>query len=448
MNSVLQQLFMQPGVPETLLAITDTDDTDEKNILFQTQQKMRKEPFFQTLYQGIFLDSKFCDECDHRYDREEVFSAINLAVKANDLHEALNQFVRGEVLEGDNAYYCERCCVKRRAVKRLSIHSLPPVLCLHLKRFDFDWDRQIPIKFSHYFKFPRQLDMSPYLTGSTLKFRSSAFFSSHSSTSALLQREAKEATFAPSAANKRPNDNDITDFTELNTTDEIVNVENPVTFSNSPLSSPTYSTDQLYDDSDKIINTTNMTTDELTNMNSSNTLTNTSTLNISLSSTLDNQKKHGNLYKLIGIVVHSGQANSGHYYSFIKDRRHCKGHQFNSMNAYQNTEQLFSSSVIDQHSDEFAQNVTKSNLETISEIKNEVDNGQINTNNTTTNSSDINNNKNKLLITDHEIQDTEHWYRFNDTYVEPIELTDDLLEHECFGGTYKVTGNDGLFCKI
>ncbi|VDQ00465.1 unnamed protein product [Trichobilharzia regenti] len=100
------------------------------------------------------------------YDREEVFSAINLAVKANDLYEALNQFVRGEVLEGDNAYYCERCCVKRRAVKRLSIHTLPPVLCLHLKRFDFDWDRQIPVKFSHYFKFPRQLDMSPYLTGS------------------------------------------------------------------------------------------------------------------------------------------------------------------------------------------------------------------------------------------------------------------------------------------
>lgn len=71
--------------------------------------------------------------------------------------------------------------------------------------------------------------------------------------------------------------------------------------------------------------TTDDNTDELTNMNPSNTLTNTSTLNISLSSTLDNQKKHENLYKLIGIVVHSGQANSGHYYSFIKDRRHCKG---------------------------------------------------------------------------------------------------------------------------
>lgn len=26
-------------------------------------------------------------------------------------------------------------------------------------------------------------------------------------------------------------------------------------------------------------------------------------------------------YELVGIVVHSGQANAGHYYSYIKDRR-------------------------------------------------------------------------------------------------------------------------------
>ena len=26
-------------------------------------------------------------------------------------------------------------------------------------------------------------------------------------------------------------------------------------------------------------------------------------------------------YELVGIIVHSGQANAGHYYSFIKDRR-------------------------------------------------------------------------------------------------------------------------------
>lgn len=28
------------------------------------------------------------------------------------------------------------------------------------------------------------------------------------------------------------------------------------------------------------------------------------------------------IYELVGIVVHSGQANAGHYYSFIKERRY------------------------------------------------------------------------------------------------------------------------------
>lgn len=30
-------------------------------------------------------------------------------------------------------------------------------------------------------------------------------------------------------------------------------------------------------------------------------------------------------YELAGVVVHSGQANAGHYYSFIKDRRSAHG---------------------------------------------------------------------------------------------------------------------------
>ena len=26
-------------------------------------------------------------------------------------------------------------------------------------------------------------------------------------------------------------------------------------------------------------------------------------------------------YELVGVIVHSGQANAGHYYSYVKDRR-------------------------------------------------------------------------------------------------------------------------------
>ncbi|CAF4519786.1 unnamed protein product, partial [Rotaria magnacalcarata] len=30
------------------------------------------------------------------------------------------------------------------------------------------------------------------------------------------------------------------------------------------------------------------------------------------------------------------------------------------------------------------------------------------------------------------------WYRFNDTTVEEIQLTEQMLEEECFGGTFRV----------
>lgn len=43
------------------------------------------------------------------YEREEAFYALNLALHPGGLAESLRQFVKGEYLEGDNAYYCERC---------------------------------------------------------------------------------------------------------------------------------------------------------------------------------------------------------------------------------------------------------------------------------------------------------------------------------------------------
>lgn len=86
------------------------------------------------------------------YEREEPFLALNLTVSNPSLDESLDQFVRGEILEGDNAYFCEKCNQKRIAIKRMCIKSLPPVLCIHLKRFSFDWEANKALKFDDYFK--------------------------------------------------------------------------------------------------------------------------------------------------------------------------------------------------------------------------------------------------------------------------------------------------------
>lgn len=48
----------------------------------------------------------------------------------------LHRFVRPEALGPGERWTCGRCQAERRAVKQMSICRLPPVLCLHVKRFE------------------------------------------------------------------------------------------------------------------------------------------------------------------------------------------------------------------------------------------------------------------------------------------------------------------------
>ncbi|KAF5405198.1 hypothetical protein PHET_01237 [Paragonimus heterotremus] len=447
MNAILQQLFMQPGLTEALLSITETDELDEGNILLQTQRllghllesqmgyydpvdflksfrpwdtseavnpgeqqdafdffqalidqldeelkKLKREPFFQAIYQGIFLDSKFCDECEHRYDREEVFSAINLAIKTHDLQEALNQFVRGEVLDGENAYYCERCHVKRRAVKRLSVHTLPPVLCLNLKRFDFDWNRQVPVKFSDHFTFPRQLDMGPFMADSVQNDRIGQHRSTRTGSQSSCEYESKSGS---STAPEVPC---------INLIGEGQSPETTVTQKSA------FSLDTCPDSQ-----TTELKKGRVTHP--------------SMTILQHQQSLQEHLYRLVGIVVHSGQANSGHYYAFIKDRgRGDYRDTSEGQNFLNSREGCSQSAQTDGHS------TNRLHKTLISHAAQQ-----------TLSSESKNNSSHVRFSAKTSSEENQHsgWYRFNDTSIEPIELTDSFLEHECFGGSYIVTGSDG-----
>uniref|UniRef100_A0AAQ5WX41 ubiquitinyl hydrolase 1 n=1 Tax=Amphiprion ocellaris TaxID=80972 RepID=A0AAQ5WX41_AMPOC len=216
MNAVFQQLYMQPGLPEAFLSIEDETDQPEESVFYQVQslfghlmesklqyyvpenfwkifkmwnkelyvreqqdayefftslvdqldehlKKMGREQIFKNTFQGIFSDQKICKDCPHRYEREETFMALNLGVTScQSLEISLDQFVRGEVLEGSNAYYCEKCKEKRTTVKRTCIKSLPSVLCIHLMRFGFDWESGRSIKYDEQIRFPWVLNMEPY----------------------------------------------------------------------------------------------------------------------------------------------------------------------------------------------------------------------------------------------------------------------------------------------
>ncbi|KAM4720758.1 ubiquitin carboxyl-terminal hydrolase 24 [Rhinophrynus dorsalis] len=279
MNAVFQQLYMQPGLPEALLSIEDETDNPDDSVFYQVQslfghlmesklqyyvpenfwkifkmwnkelyvreqqdayefftslidqmdeylKKMGREQIFKNTFQGIYSDQKICKDCPHRYEREEAFMALNLGVTScQSLEISLDQFVRGEVLEGSNAYYCEKCKEKRTTEKRTCIKSLPSVLVIHLMRFGFDWESGRSIKYDEQIKFPWLLNMEPY----------------------TVSGMARQDSSSEVGENGRPTDPG----------------------GGSPRK--------------KVTPTEN--------------------------------------YELVGVIVHSGQAHAGHYYSFIKDRR-------------------------------------------------------------------------------------------------------------------------------
>ncbi|CAL9695704.1 unnamed protein product [Knipowitschia caucasica] len=278
MNAVFQQLYMQPGLPEAFLSIEDDTDQPEESVFYQVQslfghlmesklqyyipenfwkifkmwnkelyvreqqdayefftslvdqldehlKKMGREQIFKNTFQGIFSDQKICKDCPHRYEREETFMALNLGVTScQSLEISLDQFVRGEVLEGSNAYYCEKCKDKRTTVKRTCIKSLPSVLCIHLMRFGFDWESGRSIKYDEQIRFPWVLNMEPYT---------------------------------------------VSGMARQDCSGEGVEGKGDLASGSSPRKKVTISEN----------------------------------------------------YELVGVVVHSGQAHAGHYYSFIKDRR-------------------------------------------------------------------------------------------------------------------------------
>ncbi|KAE9553311.1 hypothetical protein FO519_003477 [Halicephalobus sp. NKZ332] len=184
---------------------------------------------FEKFFGGTLSDQKKCRDCPHIFMKEQLFTSIAVDVRShNNLRASLNEYVTGDLLEGDNAYFCEICKEKVTCVKRMCVKKLPPFLVFQLKRFDMDWNRNSPVKFFDYFDFPMTLDMEPYTTA---------------------------------GVEKNENQSNCSNVSNCDTNEISCEVEQDST-----------------------------------------------------------------IYKLRGVVVHSGEANGGHYYSFISEKK--EGKQF------------------------------------------------------------------------------------------------------------------------
>lgn len=117
---------------------------------------------FNDEFEGSYANELIGKTCPHRSEKEESFKCITLTVK-NSIEESLQFLVSEEILDGDNAFYCEECQSKVSAIKRLSIKKPPKNLILVLKRFDFNYDTEMKYKLNNYCKFGSELDLEPFI---------------------------------------------------------------------------------------------------------------------------------------------------------------------------------------------------------------------------------------------------------------------------------------------
>ena len=68
---------------------------NQKIISFINNFIFSKTNHIEIFFKGVFSDQMICQDCPHRYEREQSFLALNLIVKSNSLLESLDQFVRG-----------------------------------------------------------------------------------------------------------------------------------------------------------------------------------------------------------------------------------------------------------------------------------------------------------------------------------------------------------------
>ena len=198
MNSLLQQFFMIPEFREAIISIPQKSIgvDDSENLLYQFQlilaalknshkqyydprgfchankdyegkpvnvlEQMDVDEFFNNfldkleghikhsrnadiikkIFGGTLSNELICKGCPHYSEREEMFLALGLQVKnKKSIAESLDGFIQGEMLEGENAYFCDKCDKKVQTLKRTCIKKLPNMLILVLKRFEFDYDK-------------------------------------------------------------------------------------------------------------------------------------------------------------------------------------------------------------------------------------------------------------------------------------------------------------------
>ena len=246
--------------------ISIQQDTQEfLNMIFDKLENLLKETPFKHILQGVYggktTNQTICHGCGTVREREDIFYNLSVEVKnMKNIYESFEKFITGETIED---YYCESCKKKNSITKRTCLSSLPNVLIVHLQRIIFDLDTLMNQKINSKLEFPFELNMKPYTK-------------EH-----LAKKDKSKKKEVQKSQEKRASELEGEDHDDI----EISNPQKNIS-------------ESLEEESAK---------------NSPTKTDNAPEIN-------EHEKEYYE-YKLVGVLVHDGTAEFGHYYSYINTNR-------------------------------------------------------------------------------------------------------------------------------
>ena len=292
--------FQQHDVQEFCRVLFDAIEISVKSTAQET--------IISDLFEGKLIDYVKCDACGHESQREDKYLDISLAVKNDFDHiyndsveKALDNFVGVEHLTGSNQYFCEACQSKQDAKKGLKFKSFPPILMLQLKRFDLDYETMQRIKINDKVSFPQVLNLNPYIN---------------------LAKSLQIGT-APMAVDPPPPSQSTDPFMDVEMGLEDLEGKDMKYKSTNTLES------MIAD-----IMCTEVEMDYVAKKAHIDKMAAES--RIKRLSDITRFKQEGeNVYELFSILIHSGSALGGHYYSYIKSFHYDRWFCFNDSTVYE-----------------------------------------------------------------------------------------------------------------
>lgn len=110
------------------------------------------------IFQGTLTNETRCLNCETVSSKDEDFLDLSVDVSQNtSITHCLRGFSNTETLCSEHKYYCENCCSKQEAQKRMRVKKLPMILALHLKRFKYTEQQNRHTKLSYRVVFPLEL---------------------------------------------------------------------------------------------------------------------------------------------------------------------------------------------------------------------------------------------------------------------------------------------------